>query len=59
MTKDTILDLIISTEKNQKGKIFGINEDNKILNNSANLINNGIQNIPFQNEPRQISMPNY
>ena len=46
VTKDTILDLIISTEKNQKGKIFGINEDNKILNNSANLINNGIQNIP-------------
>ena len=46
VTKDTILDLIISTEKNQKGKIFGINEDNKILNNSANLINNGIQNMP-------------
>ena len=45
VTKDTILDLIISTEKNQKGKIFGINEDNKLLNNSANLINNGMQNI--------------
>jgi len=49
VTKDTILDLIISTEKNQKGKIFGINDDSKILNNSANLINNGIQNI--QNIP--------
>ena len=45
VTKDTILDLIISTEKNQKGKIFGINEDNKLINNSANLINNGMQNI--------------
>ena len=45
VTKDTILDLIISTEKNQKGKIFGISEENKILNNSANLINNGIQNM--------------
>ena len=45
MTKDTILDLIISTEKNQKGKIFGISEENKILNNSANLINTGIQNM--------------
>ena len=46
VTKDTILDLIVSTEKNQKGKIFGINEDNKIINNSANLVNNGIQNLP-------------
>jgi hypothetical protein len=45
VTKDTILDLIISTEKNQKGKIFGISEENKILNNSANLINTGIQNL--------------
>ena len=33
VTKDTILDMIISTEKNQKGKFFGIsnaNEENKI-----------------------------
>ena len=34
VTKDTILDLIISTEKNQKGKLFGISEENKILINS-------------------------
>ncbi len=46
VTKDTILDLIISTEKNQKGKIFGISEENKIINNSANLIQNNIQPIP-------------
>ena len=52
VTKDTILDLIISTEKNQKGKIFGISEENKIINNSANLIQNNIQpipNIPYNN----------
>ena len=46
VTKDTILDLIISTEKNQKGKIFGISEESKIINNSANLIQNNIQPIP-------------
>ena len=46
VTKDTILDLIISTEKNQKGKIFRISEENKIINNSANLIQNNIQPIP-------------
>ena len=46
VTKDTILDLIISTEKNQKGKIFGISEENKVINNSANLIQNNIQPIP-------------
>ena len=46
VTKDTILDLIISIEKNQKGKIFGISEENKIINNSANLIQNNIQPIP-------------
>ena len=54
VTKDTILDLIISTEKNQKGKIFGINEDNKIMNNTASLVNNGIQmqtlaHMPYNN----------
>ena len=46
VTKDTILDLIISTEKNQKGKLFGISEENKILNNGANLITTGIQPMP-------------
>ena len=53
VTKDTILDLIISTEKNQKGKIFGISEDKKILNNTANLIKTGIPpmpNIPYNIE---------
>ena len=53
VTKDTILDLIISTEKNQKGKIFGISEDTKILNNSANLIKTGMPpmpNIPYKIE---------
>ena len=30
--------------------------ENQMQQNAAN---NGIQNIPFQNEPRQISMPNY
>ena len=46
VTKDTILDLIISTEKNQKGKIFGISEDNKIINNTANLIKTGMSPLP-------------
>jgi len=46
VTKDTILDLIISTEKNQKGKIFGISEDNKIINNTANLIKPGMAPLP-------------
>ena len=58
VTKDTILDLIISTEKNQKGKIFGISEENKILNNSANLINTGIQNLSnmtFNNSAKKVN----
>ena len=46
VTKDTILELIISTDKNQKGKIFGISEDNKILNNTANLIKTGMPPMP-------------
>ena len=49
VTKDTILDMIISTEKNQKGKFFGINtnEENKIINHSPEIINqNEIINIP-------------
>ena len=56
VTKDTILDLIISTEKNQKGKIFGISEDNKILNNTANLIKTGIP--PMPNIPYNITNTN-
>ena len=51
VTKDTILNLIIATEKNQKGKIFGLNEDKQInninLNNENNIKNNEILNIPF------------
>ena len=48
VTKDTILDLIISTEKNQKGKFqFGIPEPNQIINHSPEIINtNQIPNIP-------------
>ena len=46
VTKDTILELIISTDKNQKGKIFGISEDIKILNNTANLIKTGMPPMP-------------
>ena len=56
VTKDTILDLIISTEKNQKGKIFGISEDTKILNNTANLIKTGIP--PMPNMPYNIENTN-
>ena len=51
VTKDTILNLIIATEKNQKGKIFGINDDSKIKNNNLNnenrTKNNDISHIPF------------
>ena len=50
VTKDTILNLIIATEKNQKGKIFGLNEDNKINNNNSNNDNNNknsSSNFPF------------
>ena len=50
VTKETILDLIIATEKNQKGKIFGLNDDNKITNgNNININNqnNVITHLPF------------
>ena len=51
VTKDTILNLIIATEKNQKGKIFGLNEEKQInnnnLNNDNNIKNNEILNTPF------------
>ena len=42
VNKDTILDLIISTEKKQKGKIFGLNDENKKIND--NDINKGKNN---------------
>ena len=38
VTKDTILDLIISTEKNQKGKIFNLSENKSITNDTSNNI---------------------
>ena len=52
VTKDTILELIIATEKNQKGKIMVMNEENKKLNNTdANIVNIGnrkeVENSPF------------
>jgi hypothetical protein len=50
VTKDTILDLIISTEKNQKGKIFDLNDDNKKVNNNninINGKNSLISNLSF------------
>ena len=42
VNKDTILDLIISTEKKQKGKIFGLNDENKKIND--NDVNTGKNN---------------
>ena len=51
LTKDTILELIIATEKNQKGKIFGLNDEIKITNNN-NLNNNSeSKNILLGNNP--------
>ena len=53
VTKETILDLIIATEKNQKGKIFGLNDDNKIVSgNNITITNksNIISNLPFNLE---------
>lgn len=49
VTKDTILDLIISTEKNQKGKIFSLSE-NKLTNNNNNTNNNSNGNDSSNNE---------
>lgn len=49
VTKDTILDLIISTEKNQKGKIFSLSE-NKLTNNNSNINNNSNGNDSLNNE---------
>ena len=51
VTKETILELIIASEKNQKGKIFGLNDDSKLINNninnSSNNKNNSLSNTPF------------
>ena len=48
VTKETILDIILATEKNQKGKIFGVNDENKIPNNfSVNNNSNTLENLSF------------
>ena len=48
VTKDTILDIILATEKNQKGKIFGVNDENKLPNNfSINNNSNTLENLSF------------
>ena len=50
VTKDTILNLIISTEKNQKNKIFGLSEQKQLNNNLYNGINiktNEVTHITF------------
>ena len=50
VTKDIILNLIIAAEKNQKGKIFGLNEEKHInnnINNDNNIKNNELLNTPF------------
>ena len=45
VTKDTILDLIISAEKNPKAKVFDVIDKNKTINNTSNQSNNsGINN---------------
>ena len=50
VTKDTILELIIATEKNQKGKIFGLNDENKVMNdNNVNFGNNNKSNLITNN----------
>ena len=50
VTKGTILKLIITTENNQKSKIFGLNEQKQLNNNltyGINIKNNEASNIPF------------
>ena len=48
VTKETILDIILATEKNQKGKIFGVNDENKTLNNfNVNNNSNTLENLSF------------
>ena len=46
VTKDTILDLIIATEKNQKAKILG-NDENKLENNFMVNNNDALENFTF------------
>ena len=51
VTKDTILELIIATEKNQKGKIFGLNDENKVINNNnVSVGNNNKSNLMTNNK---------
>ena len=48
VTKETILDIILATEKNQKGKIFGVNDENKTPNNfNVNNNSNTLENLSF------------
>ena len=48
VTKDSILDIIIATEKNQKDKIFSVNDENKLANNfSTNNNSNTWDNLSF------------
>ena len=48
VNKDTILEIIISTEKNQKDKIFSVNDENKLTNNfSTNNNSNSGENLSF------------
>ena len=50
VTKDTILNLIITTENYQKNKIFGLNEQkqlNSSCNNGINVKNNESSHLPF------------
>ena len=62
VTKDTILNLIIATEKNQKGKIFGVSEENKTNNdnnlNSDKNSNKILPNIPFSLDNNAIKNSN-
>ena len=48
VNKDTILEIIIATEKNQKDKIFCVNDENKLTNNfSTNNNSNAGENLSF------------
>ena len=50
VTKDTILELIKKKKKNQKGKIFGLNDENKVMNdNNVNIGNNNKSNLITNN----------
>ena len=60
VTKETILNLIIATEKNQKNKIFGLNDDkiNNNITNGSNGKNSELQNIPFNLDNNLITNSN-